>query len=283
MKKIWILARMTFHEAIRRRIVLTGLVLGILFLIIYSIGFGMISKQVAIDGLSRPDILARAMQNEMSSFMLNAGLYAVAFLSVAMGALLSADALAGEISSGTIQTVLTKPIRRSDVVLGKWLGFAGLLALYLLLMAGGAILIAFLQSGYLPQNVLKALMLMYLEALLVMTFALACSSFLPGLATGGAVFGLYGLAFIGGWIEQIGSIFNNQTAVQVGIVTSLLFPTEAIWRRATFEMQTALATVLQMSPFTTRSVPSDVMVIYAILYLLGTLVVAVRVFHNRDI
>ena len=34
MKKIWILARMTFHEAIRRRIVLTGLVLGILFLII---------------------------------------------------------------------------------------------------------------------------------------------------------------------------------------------------------------------------------------------------------
>ena len=116
-----------------------------------------------------------------------------------------------------------------------------------------------------------------------MTFALACSSFLPGLATGGAVFGLYGLAFIGGWIEQIGSIFNNQTAVQVGIVTSLLFPTEAIWRRATFEMQTALATVLQMSPFTTRSVPSDVMVIYAILYLLGTLVVAVRVFHNRDI
>lgn len=283
MKKIWILARMTFHEAIRRRIVLTGLVLGILFLIIYSIGFGMISKQVAIDGLSRPDILARAMQNEMSSFMLNAGLYAVAFLSVAMGALLSADALAGEISSGTIQTVLTKPIRRSDVVLGKWFGFAGLLALYLLLMAGGAILIAFLQSGYLPQNVLKALMLMYLEALLVMTFALACSSFLPGLATGGAVFGLYGLAFIGGWIEQIGAIFNNQTAVQVGIVTSLLFPTEAIWRRATFEMQTALATVLQMSPFTTRSVPSDVMVVYAVLYLLGTLVVAVRVFQNRDI
>lgn len=283
MKKIWIIARMTFQEAIRRRIVLTGLVLGILFLIIYSIGFGMISNQVAIDGLSRPAILARAMQNEMSSFMLNAGLYAVAFLSVAMGALLSADALAGEISSGTIQTVLTKPIRRSDVILGKWLGFASLLALYLLLMAGGAILIAFLQSGYLPQNVLKALMLMYLEAILVMTFALACSSFLPGLATGGAVFGLYGLAFIGGWIEQIGAIFNNQMAVQVGIVTSLLFPTEAIWRRATFEMQTALATVLQMSPFTTRSVPSDVMVVYAILYLLVVLAVAVRVFQSRDI
>lgn len=283
MKKIWILARMTFHEAIRRRIVLTGLVLGILFLVIFSVGFRMISREVMNDGENRPALMAHAMQNEMSSFMLNAGLYAVAFLSVAMGALLSADALAGEISSGTIQTVLTKPIRRSDVVLGKWLGFAGLLALYLLLMAGGAVLIVFLQSGYIPQNILTALLLMYLESLLVMTFALMCSSAMPGLATGGTVFGLYGLAFIGGWIEQIGAIFNNHTAVQVGIVTSLLFPTEAIWRRAAFEMQTSLATILQMSPFTTLSVPSMVMVTYAIMYLLSTLAIAVRIFQNRDI
>ncbi len=283
MNKIWILARMTFHEAIRRRIVLTGLALGILFLIIFSVGFRMISREVTNDGENRPVLMARVMQNEMSSFMLNAGLYAVAFLSVAMGALLSADALAGEISSGTIQTVLTKPIRRSDVVLGKWLGFAGLLAFYLLLMAGGAVLIVFVLSGYIPQNILKALLLMYLESLLVMTFALMCSSAMPGLATGGTVFGLYGLAFIGGWIEQIGAIFNNHTAVQVGIVTSLLFPTEAIWRRAAFEMQTSVATILQMSPFTTISVPSVVMVVYALFYLLGTLAIAVRVFQNRDI
>lgn len=283
MKKIWILARMTFHEAIRRRIVLTGLVLGILFLVIFSVGSRMISAEVAKEGENSPAMMARVMQNEMSSFMLNAGLYAVAFLSVAMGALLSADALAGEISSGTIQTVLTKPIRRSDVVLGKWLGFAALLALYLLLMAGGAVLIVYLQAGYIPQNILTALLLMYLESLLVMTFALMCSSAMPGLATGGTVFGLYGLAFIGGWIEQIGAIFNNHTAVQVGIVTSLLFPTEAVWRRATFEMQTSVATILQMSPFTTLSVPSVVMVAYAILYLLGTLAIAVRIFQNRDI
>lgn len=283
MKKIWILARMTFHEAIRRRIVLTGLVLGILFLVIFSVGFRMISTEIAKEGENNPVLMARLMQNEMSSFMLSAGLYAVAFLSVAMGALLSADSLAGEISSGTIQTVLTKPIRRSDVVLGKWLGFAGLLALYLLLMAGGAVLIVFLQSGYLPQNILNALALIYLESLLVMTFALMCSSIMPGLATGGTVFGLYGLAFIGGWIEQIGAIFNNHTAVQVGIVTSLLFPTEAIWRRAAFEMQTSLATILQISPFTTLSVPSTAMMTYAFIYLLVILLAAVRIFQNRDI
>jgi ABC-type transport system involved in multi-copper enzyme maturation permease subunit len=281
--KIWILARMTFHEAVRRRIVLTGLILGLLFLAIFFAGFRMISHEVASDSESRPDVMARVIQIEMSSFMLNAGLYAVAFLSVAMGALLSADTLAGEINSGTIQTVLTKPIRRSDVVLGKWLGFAGLLGLYLLLMAGGTFLIAYLHSGHLPPNMLKALLLMYLEALLVMTVSLAGSSRMSALATGGTVFGLYSLAFIGGWIEQIGAVFNNQTAVQVGIITSLLFPTEAIWRRATFEMQTSLAPVLQMSPFTTISVPSLIMMVYAVLYLLVTLAAAVRTFQKRDI
>jgi Cu-processing system permease protein len=282
-KKIWIMARLTFREAVRRRIVLTGLVLGILFLIVYSVGFHMIytevSREAAREGASR---IAVAAKGELSNFLVLAGLYAVAFLSVAMGALLSADTLAGEISSGTIQTIVTKPLRRSDVVLGKWLGFAALLGLYLLLMSGGALLSVYLQSGYLPPNVLKGVALIYLEALLVMTFSLACSSALPALATGGAVFGLYGLAFIGGWIEQIGAIFRNQTAVQVGIATSLIFPTEALWRRAAFEMQTPLGGVLQMSPFATISVPNGFMVLYAVLFLLAALAVAVRVFDGRD-
>lgn len=47
-----------------------------------------------------------------------------------MGALLGADTLSGEINSGTIQTIVTKPVRRLDVVIGKWLGFAILLGLY---------------------------------------------------------------------------------------------------------------------------------------------------------
>ncbi len=46
MKNIWTLARMTFREALRRRIVLTGLLLGLCFLIIFSIGFHYIVVQV---------------------------------------------------------------------------------------------------------------------------------------------------------------------------------------------------------------------------------------------
>jgi ABC-type transport system involved in multi-copper enzyme maturation permease subunit len=168
-------------------------------------------------------------------------------------------------------------------VFGKWLGFAGLLGLYALLMSGGVILIVFLQSDYLPRNLLTGLSLIYLESLVVMTISLAGSSAMPALATGGMVFGLYGLAFLGGWIEQIGSVLNNPTAVQIGIVTSLIIPTEALWRRAAYEMQTPLAAALGMSPFGAFSVPSLLMVLYAVLYLVIVLALAVSTFNHRDI
>lgn len=283
MKNIWVLARMTFRETFRRRMVLTGLVLGICFLIIFSIGFHMINA-AAYSATSRAgETAGRVLQKEGINVLLLAGLYAVAFLSIAMGALLGADTLAGEINSGTIQTIVTKPVRRSDVVFGKWLGFAGLLGLYVMLMAGGTVISVWIQSGYTPLHLPAGLALIYLESLLIMTVSLSLSSALSGLATGGVVFGLYGLAFIGGWIEQFGSLLNNQTAVKVGIFTSLIIPSESLWRRASYEMQTPLAGALGMSPFGTVSVPSDLMVGYAILYLLLALGVAVNIFQNRDL
>ena len=284
MKSIGVLARMTFQEAIRRRIVLTGLILGILFLIVFSIGSHMISIEIEREAIAEGGAAYRnVMRTEMSNFLLMAGLYAVTFLSVAMGALLGADTLAGEINSGSIQTILTKPIRRSDVVFGKWLGFAGLLGLYALLMAGGVVLIVFFQSDYIPRNMLTGLSLIYLDSLLVMTISLAGSSAMPALATGGMVFGLYGLAFIGGWIEQIGSLMSNPTTVQIGIVTSLMIPTESLWRRAAYEMQTPLASTIGISPFGAFSVPSLLMVVYAIVYLIIALITAINIFQQRDI
>ncbi len=284
MNAILILANLTFREAIRRRIVLAGLALGVSFLVIYSTGLHFILLDIRQEFTLR-DLPARQnfMNVEMQNFFMMAGLYAITFLSIAMAALLGADTLAGEINSGTIQTIVSKPIRRADVILGKWLGFAGLLGLYLLFMAGGVVLSMFIQSGYVADNLLNGLGLIYLETLLIMTITLMCSASFPALATGGIVFGMYGLAFIGGWIEQIGAIFQNPTAVKVGIITSLLIPSEALWRRAAYEMQTPLAGVLGMSPFAATSVPSLLMVIYALFYLVVCLILAIRTFHRRDL
>jgi ABC-type transport system involved in multi-copper enzyme maturation permease subunit len=280
-----VLTRMTFQEALRRKIVLTAVLLGVCFLVIYSIGFHMITADIhrMVGGVQENPAVTSVASTEGINSLTMAGLYAVAFLSIAMAALLGADTLAGEISSGTIQTLVTKPIRRRDVVLGKWLGFAELLGLYSILMSGGTILSVYIQSGYTPPNFLIGILLIYFESLVIMTLSLMCSGMMPALATGGVVFGLYGLAFIGGWVEQFGSLVQNQTAVNVGIITSLIIPSEALWRRAAYEMQSPLAGALGMSPFGTVSVPSIAMVVYAGVYLAAALFTAVRVFQDRDL
>jgi len=280
---ILILARMTFRQAVRKKIVLTGLVLGICFLVIFSVGFHLISAATSNVTIPGGKGFIGIINTERSSALLLAGLYTITFLAIAMAALLGADALAGEINSGIIQTIAAKPIRRSDVVFGKWLGFAGLLLLYFLLLAGGTSLSVLLQSGYTAPHLAAGLALIYLESLLVMTIALLCSSRFSALATGGVVFGLYGMAFIGGWVEQFGSVIRNQTAINVGIVTSLIVPTEALWHRAAFEMQTPLAGALGLSPFGTVSVPSMLMIVYALIYLIIIVAWTVRVFQKRDL
>jgi ABC-type transport system involved in multi-copper enzyme maturation permease subunit len=284
MSAISIIARLTFREAIRRRIMLAGLILGIAFVILFSIGTHFIFGDIANNAVANmpSQMAADILKAESTNTFMMMGLYAATFLSIAMAALLGADTLAGEINSGTIQTIATKPIRRADVVLGKWLGFAGLLGLYVLLLCGGIVLSVFLQNGYVADNLFIGLGLIYTESILIMTITLMLSSAFPALATGGIVFGLYGLAFIGGWVEQFGTLLQNDTAIKVGITTSLIIPSEALWRRAAFEMQTPLTGSFG-SPFATTSVPSPLMMGYTFLYLILVLVSAVRIFQSRDL
>ncbi|HEX9019312.1 MAG TPA: ABC transporter permease subunit, partial [Anaerolineaceae bacterium] len=231
MNTIITIAKLTFREALRRKIVLAALVLGLAFLIIYGIGFHFIRQDLYRPSLTRfsPDVVRQQAYNTL----LMAGLYAVNFLVIAIGALITADSLAGEIQSGTIQAIVTKPIRRSEVVLGKWLGNAYLLLLYILFMAGGVMLNVLVQAGYAAPNWLAGLALIYFNSLIIMSLTMAFSSAFSTLATGGAVFGAFGLAFIGGWVERIGSALNNDTAINLGIFSSLLLPSEAMWNKAT--------------------------------------------------
>lgn len=278
-----VIMRLTFLEAVRRRIALAAFILGVLFLIVYGFGFHFISKSVIRE---QHGVVGGVMvQNQVFNFFSTAGLYAVNFLTIAMGALVSADTLAGEITSGTIQTIVSKPLRRSDVVFGKWLGFAVLLGIYLLLMSGGVALIVYLQSGYKLRHLAAGVSLIYLESLLIMSVSIACSSTFSTLATGGIVFGLYGLGFIGGWVEQIGSVLKNQTAIHVGIFSSLLIPTEALWKRAAYEMSSPIIRSLGIAagPFAAVSIPNPLMIAYAATYMIFMLLIAVRRFSNRDL
>lgn len=276
-----VIARLTFFEAARRRILLAALVLGILFLVVFGVGFHLISRNM--ESMLDQNLLEL---NEFRNFLLMAGLYVVNFLAVMMTVLTSVDTISGEISSGTIQTLVSKPVRRWEIVLGKWLGFAGMLSLYLLMMAGGVIVFIFLRSGYIPPHPLQALGLMWLNSMLLLSVSILGGTYFSTLANGVLVFGLYGVAFIGGWIEQIGTFLPQntaQSATNIGIITSLLLPSEALWKRAAHEIQSPLVASLGFSPFSSSTYPSLLMIFYALGYLIVALALAMSHFSKRDL
>jgi len=275
----FVIARLTFREAARRKILLAALLLGLIYLAIYGVGFYYVNQETTRSQIG-PGLLEL---NQIRNFLFMAGLYVVNFLTVMMAVLTSVDTLSGEIASGTIHTLVSKPVQRWQIVFGKWLGFVGMLSLYLLLMAGGTILLVYLISGYMAPNVLRGLSLIWLNAILLLGVSLAGGAVLSTLANGVLVFGMFGIAFIGGWIEQIGSFIQNQTAINVGIVSSLLIPSEALWKRAAFEMQSPLVSALGFSPFTAASMPSQLMVVYGLVYAGLALLLAVSLFNRRDL
>lgn len=275
---LWVIAQLTFREAARRKILLAAVVLGALFLVVYGIGLGFIAQKESEDPM--PSIMVR---NEIYNFLSMAGLYVVNFLLVMMSALTSADTLSGEIASGAMHSVACKPIRRWQIVMGKWLGFAAMLGLYTLLMAGGVMLLMQAIGHYRVLGFERGILLLWLNGLLILTISLAGGTALSTLANGVLVFGLFGVAFAGGWIEQIGAFLENPEAVNVGIVSSLIMPSEALWRRAAFEMRSPLVSAFGFSPFSSQSVPSEAMVLYALLYLAAGLAFAVWWFEKRDL
>jgi Cu-processing system permease protein len=277
----FVIARLTFREASRRWILWVAILLGLVFLIVYGIGFNEIQKDLARQFGSRS--VGSLQKNEIYNFILIAGLYAVNFLSILMTVLTSVSTIAGEIESGTIQTLASKPLPRWQILIGKWLGFAGMLVLYIMLMGGGVVLIVYTISGYVAPNVFLGLALMVADTLLILSVALAGGTAFSTLANGALVFGLYGVAFIGGWIEQFGAFLQNQTAVNIGILSSLIFPSEVLWRRAAFEMESPIVSALGVSPFSTNSVPSPAMIVYALFYTVLAIAFALRRFNRRDL
>jgi len=271
------MAGVTFREAARKRVLWMALAAGLAFLTLFGNGVHFQAKDFA----SRNVPLA--VRVGARNALLVVGLYAVDMLTVVMTVLTSVDTLSGEIASGTIHAVATKPIRRWQLLLGKWLGFVAMLAAYIVLMVGGTAAVAHVIGGAEVHHLVRGMLLIWMESALLLSVTLLCGTSLSTLTNGVVVLGVHGIAFIGGWIEQAGAVTHSPRAVTVGIVASLIMPSETLWRRAVSEMQSPLLGALAMSPFSNASVPSLAMVAYAAVYLLAALALAMYRFGRRDL
>jgi len=275
MRNVITVAHLTLVEARRRRIVLAGAVCALAFLAVFSVAVVFAHRELAAD--ARVSFIER--QGTLTMIML-VGFMAANFLSVVFAILLPVDTLSGEIDSGVAQTLASKPIDRAQIVLGKWAGHLLLALAYLLLVSAGILLAMRSVAGFVPGGLSRALPLLMLEITLSLTVAVAGGARLSTVTNAITAVGFYGVAFIGGFVEQIGAFGGIAALRTVGVVVSLISPADSMWRLAAHYLTPAL---LRGSGGLALggSVPTPLMVWWAAGFTVLTLLYAVRAFRRR--
>ncbi len=117
-KRIYAITLLTFREAVRRKALLVFVIFAILF---------MFAGWFLSDTNSRPDLQAKVY----ITFVLTS----ISWLVLPVALLLSCWGIPEDIRLRSLHTVVTKPVRRGEVVVGRFLGYLAITTLVLVIMA----------------------------------------------------------------------------------------------------------------------------------------------------
>ncbi len=123
-RRIYALAKLSFKEAIRRRIAWVFFIL----LLVFLFPAGWFSPQ----GVKPEDMLKRSI---------DVIAIAMTVLTVLTALLLSGFSIPTDVKNQTIHTIVTKPVERFEIVAGRFLGYVALLSIALFIMTGVSLIV----------------------------------------------------------------------------------------------------------------------------------------------
>src|SRR5665811_247094 len=188
--------------------------------------------------------------------------------------------------NGTLQTIVTRPVARAQVLIARFLGYASVLVVYAILLSGSLILLTWIFTGYAPPHPVHALLLLLGQGVIILGLVALGTSILPPVATGIGVLMLFGVAFIGGIVAQIGRLVQNGTAASIGDAVRYIAPTDAYFRMALERLSpraAGLAGEFLSGPFGMPSGVEAGVVLYGVFFLLVCLTASVLLFKRRDL
>ena len=131
--------------------------------------------------------------------------------------------------------------------------------------------------------------LLALEVIVLVALGTALSVRFSAIAAGVIVIALYGAAWIGGIMDIVGTALDNITLQRISTGVSLVIPSDALWRGASYYLQSPAFLIAARveadtgNPFAGNAPPSGLFVAWAIAY--GTVwwLLADRWFRRRDL
>jgi ABC-type transport system involved in multi-copper enzyme maturation permease subunit len=222
-------ARLTVQEAARRRVLWALVALTAALLALSGWGFARISEEF--------DTLTSGEARLVASQVLNLVMFGLSMIAALGTAFLAGPTMAGEIESGMALAVLARPVRRSAVLVGKWLGLVAFGTGFVTVAGLGEFLIVNATMEYWPPQPVAGLALLAAQTAVLLTLALLLSTVISPMASGIVAVGLFGATWIAGVVGGIGEALHNDGVARVGTVSRMLLPTDGLWRGAMHAFQ----------------------------------------------
>ena len=277
------IARLSLLEALRRRLLWALIGLTVLLVVVTAWAFQRLLEASPLP----PDetTLAVSQLLILVAFMFS---FVLAMTAVFVGS----PAIAGQVESGEALAVLARPIRRADVVLGRWVGFGIVVVAYAVLAGLGEIGAVALTTGYLPPHPLLAAGYVALEGLVLLTLAVLLSTRL-GVITGGAIaVVLYGINWVMGVVGAAGAILGNDAIRTAGTISRIVMPTDVAWRGAIASLEPSAAllsslgrtsVIFAINPFYAAASPPLDQLAYTVVWIVVGLALAIVLFSRREL
>jgi ABC-type transport system involved in multi-copper enzyme maturation permease subunit len=214
------------------------------------------------------------------------GLAATSFFGLFIAVFVGIGLVWKEVERRSVYSLLAKPVRRPELVLGKYLGLAFTLLVNVVVMAVVLyVLLAFMQASS-PENVraaweapavdpalLKSFLLIYVQLLMVTAIALFFSTFAGPMVSMALTFGLYVIGHFNADLKHFDAVVTSAPLVWLLRALYYLLP-----NLAPFDVT---AKVVHGQP-----VPAGYLLLtigYAAIYIAVLLVAASAIFSRRDL
>jgi ABC-type transport system involved in multi-copper enzyme maturation permease subunit len=275
------IAGLTVREASRRRVLIALAALTIALLGLSGWGFARLSAE------SDWGTLTSGQARLVASELLNLVMFGLSLIAALGTAFLTGPTLAGETESGIALAVLARPIRRSTVLIGKWLGLVAFGSGFVVVAGLAQCLVVRQTVGYWPPQPATALGLLAAQTIVLLTLGLLLSTAISPMASGVVAVGLFGATWIAGVVGGIGDALGNDSVARVGDISRVLIPTDGLWRGAMHALQdpyalTQFGQEMQGFPFLSQSPLTLAYLAWAAVWVAMIWGLAAVSFHRKD-
>ncbi len=243
----------TFKEAIRDRI---------LYLLVFF-SLLMIVASVVISTLS---------VGQNARIIADMGLAAISLFSIIIAVFIGTNLLFKEIDKRTIISLLSKPIRRRDFILGKYLGLIFTLMVLDVIMSGIFIAILFLFQKIWYPPILWVILLMFLEVMVVTASAIFFSTITSPLLSALFTFSLYGIGHYTRDLMTLGLLSKNPALEWITAAFYYILP-----NLENFNLKNQLAGGITVAPGSLVLV-----IVYGLFYVFFMLVLSILFFQKKE-